>query len=168
MPDSYRWLPLSRCDPQAPRDASRKLTDDQAMTCVFFYGLFMDADLLRDMGYRPLPVARALLRDYELRIGERAALTPRAGAVSYGMLIELTGEDLSALYSAPGVRDYRPISVETERLDGGGTQRCLCYTISADELGVEFNAGYAKALSSVLRKLGFPSHYADAVNRPDA
>ncbi len=137
------------------------------MSCVFFYGLFMDSSLLSDMGLRPVSLGPALLRGYELRIGARATLVPKPEAVAYGMLIELTDAELSSLYSAPGVGDYRPYNVETERLDDGTAQPALCYNLPADKLGVEFNSEYAKALSALLLRLGFPSSYASEVNPPD-
>lgn len=137
------------------------------MTRVFFYGLFMDADLLRDSGFRPVTIGRALVRDYELRIGKRAALVPAAGKVAYGMLIELADKELSALYSAPGVSAYRPIDVEAERLEDGSVHGSVCYNLPADALGTDYNAEYANTLSALLLRLGFPSDYARAIADAD-
>lgn len=41
---------------------------------VFFYGLFMDAELLRSKGAFPVNIRRAGVPGFELRIGERATL----------------------------------------------------------------------------------------------
>lgn len=43
---------------------------------VFFYGLFMDADLFEAKGLRPRDPRRARIEGYGLRIGERATLVP--------------------------------------------------------------------------------------------
>ena len=127
----------------------------------------MDSNLLSEMGLRPVSLGPALLRGYQLRIGERATLVPKAQAVAYGMLIELADAELSSLYSAPGVGDYRPYNVETERLDDGTSQPAVCYNLPADKLGAEFNSEYAGTLSALLLRLGFPSSYASEVNQPD-
>jgi len=127
----------------------------------------MDSDLLSEMGLRPVSLGPALLRGYELRIGDRATLVPKAGAVAYGMLIELADAELASLYSAPGVDGYRPYNVETERLDDGTAQPAVYYNLPADKLGAEFNSEYAKTLSALLLRLGFPSNYASEVNQPD-
>jgi len=137
------------------------------MSCIFFYGLFMDTALLEEMNLKPVALGPAALHEYQLRIGNRATLLPNAGSISYGMLIELSDDDLAILYSSPGVSDYEPEIVETVRLRDGTTQSALCYTLPADKVGAEFNAEYAKKLSTLLIRLGFPADYASAVNQPD-
>ena len=135
------------------------------MSCVFFYGLFMDVGLLTKTGLAPTVLGPARLRDYQLRIGDRATLVPKTGAIAYGMLMELTDSELTTLYAAPGVSDYRPYTVETERLEGGAVQSALCYNLSTEPLDADFNAEYAKALSDLLLKLGFPASYAHELGR---
>ena len=46
---------------------------------VFFYGLFMDEDLLREKGLNPQRAALASVDGLALRIGKRAALVPTPG-----------------------------------------------------------------------------------------
>lgn len=137
------------------------------MSRVFFYGLFMDTAFLSEMGLTPVVLGQAMLREYQLSIGDRATLTPKLGATSYGMLIELSDDELSALYSTPSVSDYQPETVDTTRLDDGTTQTALCYNLPADKLGAEFNSEYAKNLSSLLLRLGFPPSYASKIIQPD-
>jgi hypothetical protein len=48
---------------------------------VFFYGLFMDPELLRGKGLQPENDRRACVRGMRLRIGKRAALEVEPGAV---------------------------------------------------------------------------------------
>jgi hypothetical protein len=137
------------------------------MSRVFFYGLFMDAGLLREMKLSPVELGQAVLHEYRLHIGNKATLIASPGAKSYGMLIELDDDELSDLYSGPGVIDYRPETVETERVDDGTIQPALCYNLPADQLGSEFNSEYARNLSSLLTRLGFPLTYARKVNQPN-
>ena len=65
---------------------------------AFFYGLFMDVDVLRESKVAPSNPRRAYVADFALRIGQRATLLPAAGARAYGMLIALTHRELERLY----------------------------------------------------------------------
>jgi hypothetical protein len=75
------------------------LYEDQRMTRrlieVFFYGLFMDVELLRSQAVVPMHPRRAFVEGFTLRIGQRATLMPTAGARAYGMLIALTHHDIA-------------------------------------------------------------------------
>jgi len=51
---------------------------------VFFYGLFMDEELLRGKGLEPEGGEIAAIDGFALRIGQRAALVPTPGAKVYG------------------------------------------------------------------------------------
>ncbi len=136
------------------------------MIPVFFYGLFMDAELLRKQELSPRVLGRACARDYELRIGDKAALVPKPGAVSYGMLIALSDKDLAVLYSGEGVAGYEAIDVAVEMLDDGSTRLVACYNLPVAKLSKTFNAAYAQALSSTLQRLGFPQSYAESISQP--
>lgn len=70
---------------------------------VFFYGLFMDANVLRKCEVEPIHLRRALVPNFALRIGQRATLVASAGARAYGMLMSLTHEELARLYGARGL-----------------------------------------------------------------
>src|SRR2546430_15434925 len=85
---------------------------------AFFYGLFMDVDVLRESKVAPSNPRRAYVADFALRIGQRATLLPAAGARAYGMLIALTHRELERLYTAPGLEQYRPEAELAQTLDG--------------------------------------------------
>lgn len=125
---------------------------------VFFYGLFMDADKLREAGIEPAEPRCAQVAGYSLRIGQRATLVPTAGARAYGMLYALTHRELERLYGAPGLEQYRAEAVLAE-IPGGGTAPALCYTLSDAPAPEERNADYASRLRQVLEKLDFPADY---------
>jgi hypothetical protein len=57
---------------------------------VFFYGLFMDEELLRGKGLEPEGGEIAAIDGFALRIGQRAALVPTPGAKVYGLVFSLT------------------------------------------------------------------------------
>jgi len=70
---------------------------------VFFYGLFMDEELLRGKGLEPEGGEIAAIDGFALRIGQRAALVPVVGllsAISAGLLRIILGHKL-ALWLKP-------------------------------------------------------------------
>jgi hypothetical protein len=129
---------------------------------AFFYGLFMDVEVLRHAGVAPTHGRRAFVDDFALRIGERATLVPSVGARSYGMLVALTHAELERLYLAPGLDEYRPEAVLAHCLDGG-TAAALCYNLPAQPGADESNPSYAGKLRKVLADLGFPAEYVESV-----
>ena len=129
---------------------------------VFFYGLFMDGDVLRDSHVSPADPRRGYADDFALRIGRRATLTPSAGGRVYGMVYALTQVELDRLYAAPGLEQYRPETISI-RTFGGESLRALCYNLATVPQPGEANAEYAARLRDVLAKLGFPHEYIDAV-----
>jgi len=128
----------------------------------FFYGLFMDAQVLRLAGTEPSNFRRAYVTDFALRIGQRATLVPSAGARAYGMLISLTHRELERLYGAPGLEAYRPEAVIAHSLDGEAVP-ALCYNLLQAPDPHERNPEYAMRLRTVLENLGFPVEYVESV-----
>ena len=82
------------------------------MVRVFFYGLFMDPELLTEQGLNPGNTSIASLPGYQLKIGERASLLESEGACCHGTVIELDNAELQALYRGDGVEDYEPVNVD--------------------------------------------------------
>lgn len=128
---------------------------------VFFYGLFMDADVLREHQVAAVDPRPAYADGYALRIGRRATLIPFAGQRAYGMVYALTEAELDRLYSGPGLDQYRPEPLLVQML-GGITLPVLCYVCPRPQPG-EANAEYAARLRAVLQKLHFPPEYVKAV-----
>lgn len=128
----------------------------------FFYGLFMDVDVLRGLDTQPFNPRPAFVDDYALRIGTRSTLVPSESDRAYGMVISLTHADLDKLYGAPGLLDYRPEAVLAE-LETGETLPTLCYNLVEPPHPDEANAEYAAKLRAVLTKLGFPAEYINSV-----
>lgn len=129
----------------------------------FFYGLFMDPDVLREGGVSPENPRQAFVDDLELQVRERAALVRTAGARAYGMLYALTHEELDRMYSAPSLAGYRPEAVVAQTLEGEKVP-ALCYNLMEPQRSVGPNAEYAARLRAALGKLGFPATYIDSID----
>lgn len=129
---------------------------------VFFYGLFMDADLLRAKGAEPVKIRPASVPGFALRIGQRATLLPHPGARAYGMLMELTHAEIERLYSEASVSVYRPEAVLTELADGSRVP-ALCFNLIVPPGPEEANAEYAAKLRDLARRLGLPSEYVESI-----
>jgi Gamma-glutamyl cyclotransferase, AIG2-like len=125
------------------------------MKDIFFYGLFMDESVLRAKGVEPRLPRRAVVRNYELMIGQRAMLCPQPSAKAFGMVYALTDAEIDSLYGEPGLEMYRPESVDASFEDGSSsvvTTYNLPDTTGTDEPNLE----YAAKLRVVLERLGFP------------
>src|SRR5689334_21310895 len=101
---------------------------------AFFYGLFMDPDVLRKQGIEPGEGRRARVDGQALRLGERATLVPQADAHAYGMTYALEAAQLQALYSAAGLESYAPIVVQAQ-FDDGTSAPAECWVLSSPPEG---------------------------------
>ena len=129
----------------------------------FFYGLFMDSDILRESHVAAVNPRRAYVDGYALRIGRRATLVPACGARAYGMVFALTHDELARLYAAPGLEQYRPEALLARSLEGE-TLPALCYNLREAPGPGEANAEYAARLRATLRRLDVPPEYVAAVS----
>ena len=129
---------------------------------TFFYGLFMDAGLLRSSGIDPANPRKAYVENYALRVGDRATLVPSVGARAHGMLMALTHLELERLYGAPGLDLYRAEAALARQPDAAPVA-ALCYNVPVGPRAGLRNSSYAVRLQETLRNLGFPAEYVDAV-----
>ncbi len=129
----------------------------------FFYGLFMDSEVLRARQVAAVNPRRAYVEDYALRIGRRATLIPVPGARAYGMVFALSHDELERLYTAPGLEAYRPEAVLVHVLEGE-VLPALCYNLREAPGPGESNADYAARLRAALGRLEFPAEYIASVS----
>ena len=129
---------------------------------VFFYGLFMDADLLRTKGVNPANVRAASVPGFALRIGQRATMLRDPNGLVHGILMELTHAEVEQLYSEPSVRVYRPEAVLC-RLSNGSSIPALCFNLIELPRPDEANSEYAAKLRDLAARLGFPSEYVESI-----
>lgn len=131
-------------------------------TDIFFYGLFMDADLLRAKGLAPADPEPARVDDVALRIGERATLVSAPGARVHGMVASMTLGDVERLYTDPSVQAYRPVAV-LAHLRGGSTLAALSYVLPEPPAAGEHNPEYAAKLRALAERLGLPAAYVASI-----
>lgn len=129
---------------------------------VFFYGLFMDEALLRAKGIQPTSPRQASVLGFALRIGQRATLTRVSGTRVYGILMELSPEEIERLYAEPSVSMYRPEAVVAELADGKQVS-ALCFNLPIAPQSGESNDAYAQKLRDLARSLGLPAEYVDSI-----
>jgi hypothetical protein len=129
---------------------------------VFFYGLFMDQQVLEGKGIQATEAQVAAVPGFKLRIGTRAALVPVEGKKVYGVLMKLSHADLAALYSEPGVQAYRPEPVLAIAADGAHVA-ALCYNLPEPPGPDEHNAEYASKLRALAQRLGLPPDYVTSI-----
>jgi hypothetical protein len=129
---------------------------------VFFYGLFMDAELLHNKGASPQNIRRASVPGFALRIGKRATLWRDRDACAYGLLMELTHEEIEKLYSEDSVRAYRPEAILAQ-LDDGSRVPAMCFNLVEPPFPDERNSEYAARLRELARQLELPADYVKAI-----
>ena len=129
---------------------------------VFFYGLFMDAEALREKGINPTSPRRGRVEGYSLRIGQRATLIPDAKACVYGVLMDLSHQEIEQLYADPSVRVYRPEAVLAE-LDNGSRVAALCFNLPEAPRLDERNDVYAQRLRDLASRLDLPPTYVKGI-----
>ena len=125
---------------------------------IFFYGLFMDSDVLQEYHINVINSRQAYVQDYALMIGHRATLVLAPGARAYGMVMSLMHEEIDKLYANPGLEDYRPEAMLVRLLEGQIVP-ALCYNLLKAPTLEEANAEYAERLRELLSKLNFPAGY---------
>ncbi len=133
------------------------------MTPIFFYGLFMDRDLLTRQGLHPEVVGPAVLPDYRIHIGKRATLLPSASSRAFGIVMELSDAEARSLYAEPSVHDYRSEPVHVRLLDTGETVAAQCYNLPPEPGAAGANPAYAAELARLVEALGFDGAYRDEV-----
>ena len=125
------------------------------MKDIFFYGLFMDESVLRAKGVEPRAARKAVVRDYQLKIGQRAMLSPQQSSQAYGMVYALNDREIDSLYNEPGLEIYHP-EVVVATFEDGSSSEVTTFNLPDDSDTSEPNLEYAAKLRLVLERLGFP------------
>ena len=131
---------------------------------VFFYGLFMDQDVLREKGLHPEHAEIASLSGFELRIGKRAALAQEPTGKVHGVVMSLTVDEVEKLYSDPSVNAYTPHAVMVV-LQSGPMIPALCYNLPEPPSQNDRNPEYAAKLIAVAEKVRLPLDYIHNLKR---
>lgn len=130
---------------------------------VFFYGLFMDVDLLVKQGIAPENVSIGWVDDFVIRISQRATMMQNAGGRVYGVLMDVNSGDLERLYAEESVADYVAETV-CVKLEDGEQVDAACYNLPQEKIVGE-NKDYAKQLLKLASRLSFPKSYTEQILR---
>ena len=125
---------------------------------VFFYGLFMDEEVLKTKGVLAMDIRPAFVSGFQLRIGNRATLVTNPAARVFGQIVSISHVELERLYSEPGLQAYKPEAVMAQ-LANGETRAALCFNLVEPPSLQERNPEYAHKLRALAQQLDFPSEY---------
>ena len=131
---------------------------------VFFYGTLMSPGELSEHGVTPGRIVPARLNGFELCIRPRGNLARSDRSCVYGVITEVTHEDLARLYSDLEERfglKYLPEAVLAEALDGT-VRPALCY-IAPHMEDAPATKEYVNELAEAVRAAGLPEWYAEFV-----
>jgi len=130
-------------------NSNRRLND------VFFYGLYMDEEILKSKNVLPRDKRTAVAYGYELRIGNMATLLRKEEAKAYGMVYALTHDEIDTLYTKAGLTDYVAESLIVE-LEDGSSIPVLCCNLLNPPREDEHNDEYYKKLIVCMENYGLP------------
>ncbi|MGX1930353.1 gamma-glutamylcyclotransferase family protein [Flagellimonas sp. 2504JD4-2] len=130
---------------------------------VFFYGLFMDRDILLKNGIKPINPRKGCLNDYALKIGNRASLIPIKNEKSYGVVMTCDAEAIQKLYAEKSVSDYIPEEIDVV-IANGTSVKAICYNLPLESL-TGTNASYALSLHTLAEQMGFPVIYLEKIKK---
>ena len=129
---------------------------------VFFYGLFMDPNILKRNGVNASIPRQGYIDHYALKIGNRASLIPCKNERSYGIVMTVDKDEIRDLYSETSVADYIPEEVRVVTETGGVA--AICYNLPSGAL-TGTNELYAKSLYDLAKKIGFPQEYLTKIEK---
>jgi hypothetical protein len=127
---------------------------------TFFYGSYMNLDVLREVQLRPQAVEVATLPGYDIRIAPLANLVASDGHIVYGILATASHDELRRLYRHAehvlgGI--YLPQAV-LPRSVHGSFRPALCY-IAPDLPHRQAETAYVQRILTAARHFSFPEWY---------
>jgi hypothetical protein len=132
---------------------------------VFFYGSYINFDVLKEAGLVPGEWEVARLPGFDLKIAPRANLIPSERETVWGINVTATHRELERLYSthAKGVlgETYLPEAVLTS-IAGGKLRPAMTY-VCPDMIARPAEAAYVERIAAPARKFGFPSWYVERI-----
>ncbi len=132
---------------------------------VFFYGSYINFDVLKEVGLAPGEWEVARLPGFDLRIAPRANLIPSERDTVWGINATATHAELERLYTAhaKGVlgETYLPEAVVTITADGK-LRPAMTY-ICPDMIARPAEAAYVERIAAPASKFGFPRWYVERI-----
>ena len=130
---------------------------------VFFYGSFIDRDVLARGGLVPERVTVARLDGFGIARRPLATLDRSDRHAVYGILTGATHEELERLYGQAWVRAYKPEPVLVTTAEGA-LHPALCY-IAPGRTADPPMERYLDHILRPARELGFPAWYIERLER---
>jgi hypothetical protein len=127
---------------------------------VFFYGSYINLDVLREVDLVPDQWEVAQLHGFDIRIQPRANLVPSQEHSVYGIVATVSHAELTRLYAH--ARDvlgevYLPQAVLVQNL-AGLWRPALCY-LCPEMVPRPADNAYIERITRPARRLGFPEQY---------
>jgi hypothetical protein len=131
---------------------------------VFFYGSYMNMEVLDEVGYRPETVEVARLAGWDIRVAPRANLVPSETESVFGIVATATHAELARLYAHADevlgeVYLPRPVLVETRE---GLHRPALTYVCHA-MVPRPADPAYVDRVVGPARRYGFPEAYVQRI-----
>jgi hypothetical protein len=119
---------------------------------VFFYGLYMDPEILEQKGVIPRNPQVGIAEGYELRIGNKATLLRSSKKSASGMVYSLTHKEIDSLYWGAGLDEYAAEAIFVKV--GNETIPALCCNLITPPEEGESNPDYGCKLKIAMNRLG--------------
>lgn len=130
---------------------------------VFFYGWFMDPELLTQQGLSPSTPLVAKLPDYKFILGQRASMIPSSDETAWGTVMTLNQDELTNLYAEPSVNEYKPVEVVCVDEDQNKIS-AVTYILPLDYPHMPpQSSDYARKLHNICIKLELPRQYTNKI-----
>lgn len=132
---------------------------------TFFYGSFINRDVLKAGGFAPDALEVCVLHGHDIDISGAATLTPAENASVYGVLAHPTVADLKRLYAQDWLAGtYAPAPVVVAARDG---QRKLALCYIAEQSVPRPALDYLDWILVPAAALGFPDWYVSRLRQWD-
>ena len=144
-------------------DAQHELEREPRRVRVFFYGTFMNPEVLARYGITARQVTPARVRDLGIYIRPRVNLISKKGESVYGGVVSVTHEELDRIYLGLerdfGLK-YLPEAVLAEPIDTSSeSEPALCFIAAQMDPGPP-DPQYVRELATCVRALNLPESYA--------
>jgi hypothetical protein len=133
---------------------------NEPTVATFFYGSYINRDVLREMDLQPRRLEVARLPGYDISIHPLANLVASDERSVYGVLASVTHSELERLYRHArevlgGIYLPHPVLVYTLP---GQTEPALCY-IASSLTPAPADPAYVRRILEPAREYGFPAWY---------
>lgn len=135
------------------------MPDKETSIWTFFYGSFINLEVLKKVDVRPRTIEVARLPGFDIRIRPLANIERSDQGIVYGINAAVTHPELERLYRQDWVGSYFPEAVLTETLEAKLVP-ALVYIAPVGE-DSDPSPDYVERILAPARDFGFPQWYLD-------